>query len=291
MNTIPPRTTGSYDRRITPARDDLAAASLRGIIEVPRYAEATRLQVVAPSVPMRRASDAALGYDTELLRGELVDVYEITDDWAWGQAVLDGYVGYLPAAALGSMVPATHQVIALRSFLYPGPGIKTTPLGFLPFGARVSVLATEERFARTSDGWLFAAHLGPIEAQTADPVAEAERFLGVPYLWGGKTSLGIDCSGLVQTACHAAGMIAPRDSDMQEKALGEALAIPNDPASYQRGDVLFWPGHVALCQGEGRMIHATAYSMSVISEEIGGALERIAGQGNPLRTVRRLPKA
>lgn len=281
----------TFDRRLTPARDDLAAEHLRGTVEAARYVPATRFRIAAPSVPLRRGRDANLGYDTELLHGEEIDIYEIVDGWAWGQALLDGYVGYLPAAALGPTGTSTHRVSALRSFLYPGAGIKTTPLGFLPLGATVTVEETEGTFARTPEGYLFAAHLQPLDVTAADPVAEAERFLGIPYLWGGKTSLGIDCSGLVQTASHAAGIAAPRDSDMQEKTLGAPLAIPNDPQNYQRGDLLFWPGHVALCQGDGRMIHATGYTMSVISEEIAPALERIAGQGAPLRTARRLTKA
>lgn len=279
------------DRRLTPAREDLAAEHLRGLVEAPRYAAATRYRIAASSVPLRRGRDATLGYETELLHGEDIDIYEIVDGWAWGQAMRDGYVGFLPAAALGPLRAATHRVTALRTFLYPAASIKATPLGFLPLGAIVTVEEHAETFARTPEGYLFAAHLAPLDAFATDPVAEAERFLGIPYLWGGKTSLGIDCSGLVQTASHACGIAAPRDSDMQEKSLGSALAIPNDPENYQRGDLLFWPGHVALCQGNGRMVHATGYTMSVISEAIGPALERIAGQGAPLRTARRLPKA
>lgn len=288
----PPNSPQSFDRRITPARKDIAAAHLHGEVEADAFVEPTRFRVLASSVPMHRARDASLGYETELLHGELIDVYEIGDGWAWGQAVRDGYVGYVEALALApDVLLPTQRVSALRSFLYPGTSIKTTPSGFLPYGAEVHVEAFEDRFARTAQGYLFAAHLAPLDAPATDPVDEAERFLGIPYLWGGKTSLGIDCSGLVQSVCHACGLDAPRDSDMQENALGTALALPNDPRHFQRGDLLFWPGHVALCQGDGRMIHATAHSMSVISEEIASALERIAGQGHPLRTARRLPKA
>lgn len=298
MNTRTP----FFDPRVTPVREDIAAACLRGKVASGTFVEPTRFQVQASSVPMRRARDASLGYETELVHGERIDVYELKDGWAWGQAVRDGYVGYVESAALlpESLLPEslapeslapTHRVLALRSFLYPGPGIKTAPLGFLPYGAEIRVEAFDERFARTAAGHVFAAHLAPLDDYAADPVQEAERFLGTPYLWGGKTSLGIDCSGLVQSACHACGIAASRDSDMQEKALGAPLAIPNDPRHFARGDLLFWRGHVALCQGEGRMIHATAFSMSVISEEMAPALERIAGQGHPLRTARRLPKA
>lgn len=278
-----------FDRRLTPARADLAAAHLRGSVEAARFVEPVRFRVTAATVPLRRECDAKLAYETELLHGEHFDAYEVRDGWAWGQAARDGYVGYLPEAALGAEISAlTHRVVVLRSFLYPAASIKATPSGFLPFGAAVTVAEQDGRFVRTPAGYLFADHLALLDWRAPDPVAEAERFLGVPYLWGGKSSLGIDCSGLVQTVCHAAGISALRDSDMQEAALGRAIAIPNDPAHFQRGDLLFWPGHVALAQGAGRVIHATAYSMSVISEDIAQTIARIEGQGHPLRTVRRL---
>ena len=280
----------AYDRRITPIRDDLAAEHLRGILDAPRYVPAQNYRIGVAAIPLRKGPDAALPYETELLFGEMIDIYEIAEGWAWGQATRDGYCGYLPASALAEPLHPTHRVSAIRSFLYPAASIKATPLGFLPFGAEVTVEAMDGKFAKTRNGYLFTNHLAQLDEKAEDPVAVAERFLGIPYLWGGKSSLGIDCSGLVQTACHACGIPAPRDSDMQEKALGEAIAIPNDPGHFRRGDLLFWPGHVALAQGNGRMLHATAYSMSVISEEIGPALERIAGAGHPLRTARRLTK-
>lgn len=280
------------DPRLVPARPDLAALHLKGRIEADRFAEGTAFSVMRATAPLRKAADATRGYETELLFGETFMVYESREGWAWGQAVRDGYVGYVPMAALGSLAPKpTHRVAALRGFIYPGPSIKVTPLAFLPYGARVTVTCEEERFARLPDGFIFAGHLAPLGEPAADPVTEAERFLGLPYLWGGKSSLGLDCSGLVQNVCHACGIEAPRDSDMQEATLGAEIDIPDDPLGFRRGDLLFWKGHVALAQGEGRMIHATAYSMSVISEPIGPALERIAGQGAPLRRVRRLPKA
>lgn len=278
------------DRRLLPYRDDLAAAHLKGVVEAGRYAEACPMQVVLASAPLRRARDAALGYETELLFGEVFDVYEQQEGWAWGQARRDGYVGYLPKACLAPLGPGTtHKVLAHRSFLYPSAGIKVTPLGFLPFGAEVVVLAQEGDFVRTPQGFLYGAHLAPVGTFETDPVAVAARFVGIPYLWGGKSSLGLDCSGLVQTACHACGIAALRDSDMQEKTLGEAIEPPLDAQAYQRGDLLFWPGHVAMAQGGGMMIHANAHFMAVTSEPLGPALARIAANGAALRTVRRLP--
>jgi hypothetical protein len=281
--------TRPLDPRLTPYRDDLAALHLRGVVAAAQFVRANVMQVVVSSVPLRRGRDAALGYESELLFGELLDVYEVKDGWVWGQARRDGYVGYLEASALAPLGPAaTHQVRALRSFLYPVAGIKVTPLGFLPLGAEVAVLGAADGFSQTPQGFVYSAHLAPLATVEADPVAVAERLIGVPYLWGGKSSLGIDCSGLVQTACAACGITALRDSDMQEKTLGEVVPAPVDAADYQRGDLLFWPGHVAMAQGGGLMIHANAHFMAVTSEPLGPALARIAAKGDALRTVRRL---
>ncbi len=277
------------DLRLLPARPDLAAEALRGRIAADRYVQAQPRRVVAPAVALRKAPEAGRALETELIFGEIFDVYEFRGGWAWGQARRDGYVGYVEERALSSALPApTHRVGALRGFLYPGPGIKTTPLGFLPFGAEVAVEEAEGGFSRLAEGYVFSGHLAPLDTFEADPVAIAETFLGSPYLWGGKSSLGLDCSALVQTACHACGIAAPRDSDMQEKVLGERIEIPNDPAHYRRGDLLFWPGHVAMARGDGTMIHATAFSMNVIVEPLSEALARIEAQGTPLRTARRL---
>ncbi len=209
----------------------------------------------------------------------MIDLYGSNGDWAWGQARRDGYVGYLPRAALGPCDPApTHRIRDIRAFLYPGPSIKATPLGHLPFAAEVLVVAQHERFVETPIGFVFADHLELLDTLETDPVAVAERLIGIPYLWGGKSSLGLDCSALVQTACHACGISALRDSDMQEKTLGRAINIPDDPALFERGDLLFWPGHVAMAQGDGQLLHATGAFMKVVSEPLAGALARIAGR-------------
>lgn len=287
MSILPP----GFDRRITPARSDLAAKHLEGIVQAGRYEAASAYRVTATCTPMRRLPDSSGPYDTELLYGEWLDIYDLGDEWAWGQARRDGYVGYVPMTALsrdGS--EPSHRAIALRSFCYPEATIKATPLGFLPYGAELRVWEYVDTFARTEAGFVFAGHLAALDQPATDPVAEARRFLGIPYLWGGKTSLGLDCSGLVQTVHRACGINAPRDSDMQERELGIPVAIPERPDAFLRGDLLFWPGHVAIAEGAGVMIHATAHSMSVISEPIGPAIERIAAQGYPLRSVRRLTK-
>ncbi|MFG1361335.1 C40 family peptidase [Xanthobacter pseudotagetidis] len=277
----------ALDPRITPARPDLAWEGVRDQVAAPRYVAGELRRVTAPVAPLRRhpAGDAPL--DSEALLGESVRVLEEdAEGWAWAQLLADGYVGYLPAEALAPLAGApTHKVVALRTFLFPGPDIKLPPIAALPFGARVSVNGERERFLVTGEGFLFSGHLAPINRSETDPVAVAARFVGTPYLWGGRSSLGLDCSGLVQTALNACGIAAPRDSDMQERALGAPAALDGP---FRRGDLLFWPGHVAIAEAPDTLLHANAFHMAVAREPLGPALERIAAAGSALMSVRRL---
>lgn len=279
----------AFDRRTTPARPDLAAAHWRGIVAADRYAEGVRHAVAVPSVPLRREARADVGIDTELLWGEGVVVYDRDGEgWAWGQAEMDGYVGWLPAAALGAADPpaATHKVLSQRSFVFPAPSIKAPALMALPFGSRVAVLERDGDFARMADGYLWAGHLAEIDHVATDVVGVAEAFVGVPYLWGGRTSLGLDCSALVQTALAACGRPAPRDSDMQEHALGR----PVDPdGPLRRGDLVFWRGHVGLMRDPETLLHANGHTMTVALETLAAARARIlAAGGGPVTAARRL---
>lgn len=277
----------SFDRRLTPARPDLAAAHLRGQVAAPRYAEGKSLQVTDASAPLRRepAPDAPL--ETEALYGETVTVYDESEGWAWVQLACDGYVGYLPWIALGAPAAATHRVAALRAHVYPGPSIKLPPRMALSLGARLSVARLQGDFAVAADGaFLWARHLAEIGTFEPDFVAVAERFLNAPYLWGGRTSEGIDCSGLVQTALTAAGIPAPRDSDLQEATLG--AAVPAD-GPLVRGDLVFWKGHVGVMRDAATLLHANGWHMAVVSEPLAEARARIAsGGGGDVTGVRRL---
>jgi hypothetical protein len=278
----------ALDPRLTPARPDLAAAHLKGRVEAARFVEGIECEVRDESAPLRRepAPDASL--DTEALRGERVTVYETNEEgWCWGQLAADGYVGWLPANALATPGPAaTHKVAVLRTLAFPGRSIKLPPVAAFSLGCRIAVIREEPPFAVTSSGHVPARHLAPLDTAEPDFVAVAERFLGVPYLWGGKTSLGIDCSGLVQIALTAAGIACPRDSDMQERALGEAIAA--DPADLRRGDLVFWKGHVAIVRDGETMLHANAFHMAVAAEPIAEAAARIAAGGSPITAIKRL---
>jgi cell wall-associated NlpC family hydrolase len=244
-------------------------------------------EVIEPHAPLLRAPSPDAVLDTEALRGERVMVSEITDEgWAHGRLESDGYAGFLPASALARPGPApTHKVTTLRTLVFPGPSIKIPPLEALPLGARIAVARNEGPFAVTASGsYLPARHLAPINTYESDFVAVAERFLNAPYLWGGKTSLGLDCSGLVQVALAACGVACPRDAVMQEPAFARS-ASPS--GNLQRGDLIFWKDHVAIVRDPAMLIHANAFHMSVAIEPIADAIERIHATGSDVTSVRR----
>jgi cell wall-associated NlpC family hydrolase len=279
----------AFDPRLTPARADLAAKKLEGKVAAARYVEGQSYEVIEAQTPLRAEPAPDAPFLTEALKGERVTIYDSNaEGWAWGQLASDGYVGWLSANALKPAGAApTHKVIALRTLVFPGPSIKLPPIDALPFGARLAVARTEDRMAVTASGaYVPAPHLAPMDQYESDFVAVAERFLGAPYLWGGKTMLGLDCSGLVQVALTACGVPCPRDSDMQEAALGAAAGVANP----QRGDLVFWKGHVAIVRDRATLIHANAFHMAVVIEPIAQAVARIAGAGSEITSVRRLPR-
>ena len=281
----------AFDPRVTPARADLAAKELEGKVRAARYVEGRVREVIEPQAPLRQEPRPDAPLLTEALKGERATIYDAdAEGWAWGQLAADGYVGWLPANALGEAgAPLTHKVAALRTFAFPGPSIKMPPLEALPFGARLAVERMHGRFAVTRSGaYVPEIHLTPVDAYDADFVAVAERFLGAPYLWGGKTGLGIDCSGLVQIALTACGMSCPRDSDMQEAALGTPIAAAPDRSDLRRGDLIFWKGHVAIARDGARLVHANAFHMAVAVEPIAAALARMRDAGEQVTSVRRI---
>jgi cell wall-associated NlpC family hydrolase len=279
----------TFDPRTTPARPDLAALHLEGEVEAARFVAGSEREVVAAQAQVRRTPEPDAVHDTEALRGELVTVYEENDEgWSWGQLRADGYVGWLASGALRPPGPApTHRVAALRSLVFPARSIKTPPVEALSLGCRVVVIGQDDNWmGLASGGYMPACHLASVATCEPDFVAVAERFIGVPYLWGGKTSLGLDCSGLVQVALTASGIACPRDSDMQERALGTAIA--SDPSNRQRGDLLFWSGHVGILRDQNTLVHANAFHMAVATEPVVEAISRIRAAGSEITSIKRI---
>ncbi|MFN4208552.1 MAG: C40 family peptidase [Agrobacterium albertimagni] len=265
------------DRRLNAFRPDLADIALKGQVEAERFVTPEPAMVTRPVVALRPKPDLKVGIDTELLMGEEVHVFERNRGWAWVQAVDDGYVGYLPEETLGPVAATTHVVTVPRTFVYSGPDLRFPTRMALSMGSRLTISGEAEtrgtRYLLLSDGGaLVARHLGPIADPPApDYVTVAGLFLETPYLWGGKSGFGIDCSGLVQLAMRLAGQRAPRDSDMQASGLGVSV----ERAELRRGDLVFWKGHVAIMEDETSMIHANGHTMTVARETLEAAIERI----------------
>jgi hypothetical protein len=275
------------DRRSLLANSRVAAEELRGRVEAPAHVAGEWRRVTVPAADLCAAPGGAR--DRQLLYGQRVRVLEQHEGWAFGAGRHDGYVGYLAAEALGDDIEGTHRVAVPATHLYPAPDMKRREAMWLPFGAELRVVSATGPFFETAEG-LFVPkpHLRPLNAPFADPVTVAQFFFGVPYLWGGNSTAGIDCSGLVQAGCLAAGIACPGDTDQQEDALGDTL-LPGTPPA--RGDLYFWPGHVAWAVDGETLIHANAYTMSVAYEPIGAAIARIEAQGEgPLTRRARLSR-
>jgi len=273
------------DPRLLLVQGDVAAASLEGTVAAARFVPTRRHTVAAPAAPLRREPRLEAEQMSQLLFGEAFDVLVEEAGFAFGQAGRDGYVGWVDLDLLiaGAGQP-THRVKALRTYAFTEPSIKVLPDGLYSLNCLVEVEAREGRFVKARHGgWFVADHLAPLGEVEADPVDVALRFLGAPYLWGGNESLGLDCSGLVQQALRACGIACPRDSD-QQMTLGEALEAAEP---LQRGDLVFWRGHVGFVSGEDTLLHANGHHMAVVAESLEGAIRRIEAAGSGLPTGRR----
>ena len=284
---------GALDPRLNAFRPDLADERLQGKVAAERFVARWRAQVGRSVIPMRERPEAAAGLVNEALFGERVSVFDIAQGWAWVQLERDGYVGYVPADTLMlDIAEPTHRVRAIGTFVYPVPDIKAPAIMHLPLGSELLVAGSDETFLRlASGGFVVARHVAPVSKPASDFVSIAERFIGVPYLWGGRTRIGLDCSGLVQLALEAGGQVCPRDSDMQRVALGDTVLIPEPLDGLERGDLVFWKGHAGIMVDGALLIHANAHHMAVAVEPLVTAAGRSGKAGQPIAAIKRLAKA
>jgi len=280
------------DKRLNPYRDDIAADFLKGQVESRSFTEGVKHCIKAPLANLHHEPSSTSAIDSQALMGDCFTVFEEKNGWSWGQLQSDGYVGYIESVFLDQWtVPPTHRVNVLRTFLYPGPNMKLVSQGFVTLNAGVNITSFEGDFARTMQGhYIFKEHLSPWSTPLAyDYVKIAELFIATPYLWGGRSSIGIDCSGLVQMSLTASGKPALRDTDMQERTIGVPVEFSDDLSGLKRGDLVFWKGHVAIMASSSTILHATAHHMMTFKEPLAKADKRIQERKNlKISSIRRL---
>jgi cell wall-associated NlpC family hydrolase len=279
----------NLDPRLHACRPDIADASLIGKVEAQRFAQPRLMQLAEPLVSLHSVPRFDAMQVTQALMGETVRLFDEKEGWAWVQLAADGYVGYVNGNALSArIVTPTHRVAVPSTFIYPEPNLKSQPAIPLTLNAQLAVTGESGAFSQIADGrFVFTAHLKPCGVFESDFVRIAEMFRHVPYLWGGKSVHGLDCSGLVQIALEACGWRALRDTDMQEASLGERLA-GKDLDLLTRGDLVFWKGHVGIMTDAETLLHANGHHMMVVAEPLKQAVDRIAQRYGEITSIRRL---
>jgi cell wall-associated NlpC family hydrolase len=271
-------------RRDLFSNGSIAHSSLQGQVQADRFADGTLKRVASPVAQLRLRYESPTT-DRQILYGH--PVLQLETNQGLSRDENTGYVGYVPPSQLSTWAEPTHRVSVCSTFLFNEPNFKAPNPLPISLGSQLSIKAVEGKYARTHDGlYAITAHLSRVDGVQPDLVAEAEKLLGTPYLWGGNSAFGIDCSGLVQIAMQGAGLACPGDSDQQMQQLGADLPQGTKP---QRNDLMFWKGHVALVFDPRTLIHANAHHMCVAFEPISEALKRIEAQGDgPLLAHKRL---
>lgn len=282
----------SLDKRLHAYREDLAESALEGRVSSARFTMGEAGRIVTAVAPLRRQPRPGAPLDTELLFGEDVTVLDRSDGWAWIKSHRDDYVGYVPSGSVGPAgPPATHRMAALRGFVFPRPDLKAPPVMTIHLGSRLTITGEDGRYSKLAGGgYVYSDYLRPIQELEDDPIAVALKFMHAPYLWGGRSSLGLDCSALVQLSWQACGIECPRDTDMQFDRFGSLINYDGDENSLRRGDLVFWKGHIGIWIDQDRFLHSNASDMMVAMAPLAFTADRIAAKGEgPITGIRRPP--
>ena len=280
----------SYDSRLTPARLDLAASHVKNEITAEAYVDGVEYQVIESAAPVRKSPRSDAPLLTEALFGEIITVYEEHEGWVWAQLKADGYVGYIPAHALSPMIhETTHKVITLRTYIYPAANMKTPPLDLISLNSQICAVGKQGDFTGSATGgFIYSDHLVPVGTTQDDFVTIAEAFKNTPYLWGGKRSHGLDCSGLLQISLNACGIFALRDSDMLQGQLGAEIPLNDDLSGLQRGDLVFWRGHCGIMCDDTNIVHCNGHHMACVIEPLKITRKRIAHLYADITMIKRM---
>ena len=211
--------------------------------------------------------------ETECLFGETVEVLDEDLDWVYCKLITDNYHGWVKKNNIAKFKKATHRVFNIRTFIYNDADLKSNIALYLPMGANLVVEKIYSEWAkiiylvdeRIKVGYVPAQHIVELQHKVSDWVAIAQSLEGTPYNWGGRDTIGLDCSALLQLTYQTYGQAIGRNTSDQVKL---DKPIIDNISDLKRGCVIFWKGHVGIMINKVNCIHANAFHMKTVTEPL-----------------------